>query len=185
MSRRNSAILTILLLIILMMFVWMLTGCRTVEKVVERERLVKDSTEVKTVDSLLIVQHDMVQEYETRMQELRDAGIVFNEIPCPDVPNTVEITPDGGIKASGSIRSANIKESTLIVELARARHTYDSLLQVKKSDSVIVKTEYSRITKTKTKKVYPWWPLAIVFILGMMAEYKFKIIRFIKQKLIP
>jgi hypothetical protein len=184
MSRRNSAILTILLLIILMMFVWMLTGCRTVEKVVERERLVKDSTSVKTVDSLLIVQHDMVQGYETALTELREAGVVFID-SCPDMPSTVEITPSGGIKASGAIKSANVKESTLQLELVRLRSTYDSLVQVKTKDSVQVKTEYKTVTRNVSRKVYPWWPWAIAFALGMMAEYKFKIIRFIKQKLIP
>jgi hypothetical protein len=184
MSRRNSAILTILLLIILMMFVWMLTGCRTVEKVVERERLVKDSTAIKTVDSLMIVQHDMVQGYETALTELREAGVVFID-SCPDMPSTVEITPSGGIKASGAIKSANVKESTLQLELVRLRSTYDSLVEIKRSDSVRVKTEYRTITREVRRKAYPLWPWAIAFALGMMAEYKFKIIRFIKQKLIP
>src|SRR5690606_30475903 len=177
MSKRESTILTIILVAILMIFVWMLTGCRTVEKVVERERLVKDSTEVKTVDSLLIVQHDMVQGYETALTELREAGVVFID-SCPDMPSTVEITPSGGIKASGAIKSANVKESTLQLELVRLRSTYDSLVQVKTKDSVQVKTEYKTVTRNVSRKAYPLWPWAIAFILGMMAEYKFKIIRF-------
>lgn len=182
MSRKESAILTIILLAILMVFVWMLTGCRTVEKVVERERLIKDSTSVRQVDSLLVVQHDLIQQYETTLQQLRDAGVVFID-SCPDMPSTVEITPSGGIKATGAIKSANVKESALQLQLVRLRLTYDSLLHVKQKDSVVVNTDYKIITRTKEKKVYPWWPWAIVFILGMMGEYKFKIIRFIKQKI--
>jgi hypothetical protein len=186
MSRKESAILTIILLAILMIFVWMLTGCRTVEKVVERERLIKDSTSVRQVDSLLVVQHDLIQQYETTLQEMRDAGVVFSEIPCPDNPNTVEITPDGGIKASGAIKSANVKESTLQLELARLRSTYDSLLHIQRKDSIQVHTQYKTITKTVSRKAQPSWYLWLIFLVaGMVLEYRFKLIRFIKQKIQP
>src|SRR5690606_17916350 len=114
----------------------------------------------------------------------REAGVVFID-SCPDTPSTVLIAPDGSIRATGPIRSANVKESTMQAELARMRSTYDSLVEIKRSDSVRVKTEYRTITREVRRKAYPLWPWAIAFALGMMAEYKFKFIRFIKQKLIP
>lgn len=185
----ETILVAILYIITGLAFVRIVTGCRTVEKTITKTEYRTDSTHVRENDSLRIVNHDLVMSYEEQIRQYRDAGVIFDSTPCPDIPNTIEISTDGTIKASGSIKSANLNSKTDNKKVERLQQTIDSLTRVKNKESVTVKTEYKNVTRD-VKKKFPWFWLVVAFISGAILWHNrqwfvkgWKIVRgFIKLK---
>lgn len=158
------------------------SGCRGAKETTTSSTEVKtETTKTDERDQKILEQSRIISEQARRIQELSSGAIFFEPetTPCPDgKPATVEITPGGGIKATGrNIKSATVSKSKVQEDYNILKQSYDSLaLEKQKSDST-QKTVYVDKEKQVIKKVMPgymYFFFLLVFLAGMYSGWHLK-----------
>lgn len=167
------------------------SGCRGAKETTTSSTEVKtETTKTDERDQKILEQSRIISEQARRIEELSTGAIFFESenSPCPDSePATVEITPGGGIKATGrNIKSATVSKSKVQDDYNILKQSYDSLaLEKQKSDST-QKTVYVDKEKQVIKKVIPgymYFLLLLAFLAGgFLGWHKERIIPFNKPK---
>lgn len=108
---------------------------------------------------------------EQTINEMQYAGVVFDTVfvagKNDTVVNTVTITKEGDIKATGNISSAYVSKSLLTKIVNEKQAVIDSLSTALSTEKKNVKVDTSSKDVQKQKKVsFPWLWIIVMFILG-------------------
>jgi hypothetical protein len=148
----------LLFLVLVIVLVIGLTSCTSTKEVTKRVELV-DSTVVKSLSDSIRLLKSENQRLTADITELQYSGVRFDTvyIPGDTITNTVTITKEGEIKASGRVSAAYVSKSTLTRIISEYSRVIDSLKAVKQTEQIrtVTKIEY----KDKVKKVsfIPFW----------------------------
>lgn len=177
------------------------TSCRSTKNIETSSNQVS-LKENKESDSLRNVINDLKIRHEKELKEAAKTGVVFDERDCPPVvipescpkdslvkliaalykqissmSNKIKINADGSIEAEGKIKSAYSDKEKLEkenTELALRNEEQARLIQKQQ-------TEFEALQKQKSKAVtrssFPWILLLISLSVGLIIEYKTKILR--------
>lgn len=149
------------------------SSCRTTKSTTDR---IQENTTEKSINYKENWENDQlyIHQLESQIKEYELAGVTFKTQPCPEVKqqdgkpcpdrpaNTVDISPDGSIHASGDIQSISVskkKIQQLQEQIAASQHQKFS-----KDTSFFYVTRTFDITKTVTIKKggIPWWVWVLV-----------------------
>lgn len=186
-----KAIFVILVTLLIIIVILLATGCGVTKKSIHTQSINKDSTYLKTIDSLISVKKTDSVHYETLLQQTRESGVIFDQTKCPPVvnidsacnrdsaikairilqdqleasQNTVEFYENGVLKkATGKIASANVKVESLQKEIADYKRQIDSLTNVKSKVEVKTQTKI----ETRDKYVTRWQFSLILLFVGIV-----------------
>ncbi len=153
-------------------------------KHVTKTQIVVDSSSAQEYRSMYEVEKQAREHAEQELRELQYAGVQFDTLPCPEKPgeilapvNTVTVAPDGGITASGRIKSASTAKTKTEKSSYDKQTTIDSLVQAlqKAEKNVRVQTV---VKETEIKRRCLWWLwLLIGGVLGALIRHYWKAIR--------
>lgn len=152
---KHDSYFAMIIAISTIVLLWLIaSGCSSSKNV---SKSITDSTATKD-DSirLLKAERDL---FEQQYNELLYAEVLFDTILSHDtIHNTVFITKDGGIEASGNIVKASVNKNVYLNLIAQRDRMIDSLSKLKEKVRVI--TETKQVEKKTT--VFPWWFLLII-----------------------
>lgn len=133
-------------------------GCNTTKEV---NKMSYDSTSLTQKDDSIRLLKSERDRFEELYNELIYSNVIFDTVRTTDTVNhfnTIYITKEGEIKASGNIKSANVSKSIIQSIILAKDKTIDSLKNVKNK----VVTEVHEVVKEKKVKRNFW----LYFFLG-------------------
>lgn len=159
-------------------------SCKTT-KYIDRVKVVTDSTVIQQNEGLKKVLTETIEQYEKDKENWEKTGILFDTIRLSDTVTVNKVVFDNGkIKsAEGRIKAVNVELWEKSTELLDAHSTIDSLSIELERKEIQLSKKQETVIKEVTRKIYPWWLFLLACILGMILEYRFRIISFIKSKL--
>lgn len=150
-----DTILWLLVLSIALLIIVFASSCTSSKAVT---KTVVDSTSLtEKSDSIRLLKSER-DRFEELYNELIYSGVIFDTLKVTDTVNhfnTVYITKDGEIKATGNIKSASVSKSIIQSIIASKDKTIDSLRNLTSKDSV--NTHRESLVKKVKKSVFPWW----------------------------
>lgn len=141
-------------------------SCRTVKNI-DTVKVVKDSSAIRAVDSLIEVKRTDSANYNAMIAALSENQIVFRD--TGSTVTKIEYYPDGSVKSvQGQVKTLNTKLSKSEQVSAYWKQQYDSLASHQDTAAVQVKTEFKEVTKKVKRTVFPWyfWLLLLVAAAG-------------------
>lgn len=128
-----------------------------------KEEQLRDSVKMLTIDNERL-------EAEKRENQYYRVDFIRDTVNHHDtITNTIEISKDGGVRATGNILSAYVAKSVLTKVLEQKNRTIDSLRLLTNK----VETKYYTITKTRTIK-RSFIPIWIWLIIAGLVAYHFR-----------
>lgn len=166
-----------LLILIMAMFVILFTSC-SVTKKSQTDTNVKETTREQILTDSLHLMKSENDRLTSEISQLQYAGVVFNTDTVnhhDTITNTVEITKEGAIKATGNIGSAYVSKSFYSKLIAEKDKRYDSLLKKKQEVLYITKTiDTHTTTNVKRSLLNFWWLLIVGAVFGIFIHHKTK-----------
>lgn len=174
MKTQRIGLIWIALLIIMAFVIMLFARCSSTKDLNKTTEKVNESREKELSDSLHLITSER-DKLESEIKELQYAGVIFktDTINHRDtITNTIEITKEGAIKATGNIGSAYVSKSFVARIITEKDRLIDSFRNVKQKEKYITRTV--TITKTKYKKTsfFPLWLILIAFVAGWIVKKK-------------
>ena len=156
----------------LIILIALLSSCTSSKSVFKQTT---DSTYLKELADSVRVLRSENSRLTAEISEMQYASVRFDTVYVPGdtVINTVTITKEGEVKASGRVSSAYVSKSVLTKIVNEQNRVIDSLKELKEKVNVVTRTEY----KDKVKKVsfIPWWVFLLCLpFLGLYVYEKIK-----------
>lgn len=154
------------------------SSCNSQKHIQETKVVLDSSFEKELKDSIRYFRNEK-ERLEHTINELQYAGVkfdtVFLEGKRDTIINTVTITKEGEIKASGHISAAYVSKSVLTKIVNEKQLTIDSLSKSLEIEKKNIKTVVQvKEVEKKTKPGLPWAMLLVVFAFGCFAWEKSK-----------
>lgn len=153
-----STLLAVCCFLMAMLIAYILSGCTSTKQVYKETT---DSSHLKELEAQNRVLYSENERLLKEVRELQYAEVRFDTVflKGDTVVNTITITKEGEVKATGKIVSANLTKNVLTKIVKEKDRIIDSLSQLKQKETVKVVTEYK--DKYKKVTVFPWWFLMI------------------------
>lgn len=168
-QNHTGTILAVCCFLMAMLIAYILSGCTSTKLVTKETRLV-DSTAVKELSDSVRVLTSENNRLTALVEEMQYASVRFDTVYMPGdtVINTVTITKEGDIKATGKISSAYVSKSVLTKIVNEQNRVIDSLKSVKQKEIIrtFTKTEFK--DKFKKVTVFPWWFWLITGVFALL-----------------
>lgn len=152
------------------------SGCKTT-KHISSSIVNKDSLVIKEkADSIRLLSNE-INRLSAEIRELQYSGVRFDTVMIPGdtvrVINTVTITKEGDITATGKILAAYVSKDKLTKIVNEKQKIIDSLSLLKQKE--IVKVEIKTVDKEVfiKRSTFNIWYYVICFILGIVFWAKF------------
>lgn len=156
-------------LAIIALIIILASSCRTV-KYIDRVQIQKDTSALHTIDSLLKVMREDSIGYNSLIEMLSQNQIQFRDTGSAKIV----YRPDGSIESvEGQVRTLNSRLARSQAENSVWKSRFDSLAQVKRKDSVAVKTDIKTVQVERKVSVLPWW-IWLISVPGLIAGYYLK-----------
>lgn len=174
----DCAVLFMLLLFLL------LSGCNSTKQVTKQTKTV-DSSHIKELSDSIRLLKTENEKLTADIRELQYAQVLFDTIYMPGdtVVNTITITKDGEIKATGRITAGYVTKNVLTKIVAEKNRVIDSLASLKQKETVklVTRTEY-KDKYVKTNFLSQWWlfPAGMIFMAAII--YRRKILSLLNSK---
>ena len=149
------------------------TGCSSTKQV---QKVSVDSTYIKELEARNQILSSDVSRLTTEVNELQYGFVRFDTVYLPGdtVVNTVTITKEGEIKATGRVSTAYVSKNLMTRIIAEKERIIDSLSTLKQKETVRVVTEY-KDKYVKRSFLNFWWLLLIGAAGGYYLSKKIKL----------
>lgn len=167
----------ILAVIVLAIAIFYFSSCNSQKHIVKEKQSVDSSFVKELLDSVKILTQTK-EHLEKTINEMQYAGVSFDTVYLEGkrdtVINTVIVTKEGEIKASGRISSAYVTKTVLINVLKEKNEIIDSfaLALEKEKKNVKIDTQVKTVEKEVKTGSFPWMTIAVVLLIGIYAGYK-------------
>lgn len=158
---------------------FLFTSCK-VTKYVDREVVKVDSSVIEQNEGLQRALQETIESYEKQRESWEKTGIVFDTLRQNDTVVINKVVFDNGkIKsAEGRIRAINTELFEKSSELLDAYSLIDSLsFENERKEAQLSKVTEKEVIKIKRVPAHHYWLYLLAFLLGLAAEYRFKILK--------
>lgn len=155
------------------------SSCNSQKHIVKEKQSVDSSYVNELSDSIRLLKTNN-EKLEQTINQMQYAGVSFDTIfltgKNDTIINTVTITKEGEIKASGNISSAYVSKTVLINVLKEKDQLIDSfaLALEKEKKNIKVETQVKTVEKEVKAGSFPWLWIAIMFLLGIYTGYRLR-----------
>lgn len=164
----------IVLLVVLLMI--LLAACNSTKQVSKQTTTV-DSSHVKELSDSIRLLKTENEKLIADIREMQYGSVIFDTVYMPGdtIVNTVTITKEGEIKASGRVSAAYVSKSVLTKIVNEKQRVIDSLSQVKQRETVklVTRTEY-KDKFVKRSFMAGWWLWILFFLAGVYVGWRWR-----------